>query len=127
MPRRSGQVAETDAVEGEPVTYRRALGGAPGPPSDLALRFAALEARVDALEERFHETLANLTITVVDGYVVRVWPDLETGQWVADCAAVGASVQQATREEALAAIRVMVAEAVAALKDWGETPPPREV
>jgi len=88
---------------------------------------AALDERVNLLEERFHETLANLSIALVDGYFVKVWPDGETGHWVAECPTVGACVQEPTKRKALKAIRAMVAEMLAALQEWAERVPPKDV
>jgi len=127
MPRSRAQLAETDAGRAEPVTYPRPVVDSADAVAELTRRVEALGAGLEDLEERFHETLASLTIAVVDGYFVKAWPDLETGQWVAECAAVGACVQEATRDGALKAIRAMVPEVLAALKDWGEALPPKDV
>jgi predicted RNase H-like HicB family nuclease len=127
VPRRVGGAVADSVAQVRKTTCLKAEPPGAAALEGVARRVGPLEARVEALEERFHETLANLAITVVDGYVVKTWPDLETDQWVAECAAVGACVQGSTREEALTAIHAMVPEMLAALQDWGEPLPPREV
>ena len=111
-----GPLAETVALEME------------GPSTgDLEARVEALEGQLDQLHNNMHRMLADLEVRIVEGYIVKAWPDVETGEWVAECPKVGAAVQEPSREEALDAIGTMVAEMLQVKQEFGDPVPARDV
>jgi len=81
---------------------------------------------LEALVERFHESLSALEVLVVDGYLVKVWPDAEDGGYVAECPTVQCVSQGETRDEALAGVKAAMQEMVSGLADLGHPPPPKD-
>ncbi|MBM3474086.1 MAG: hypothetical protein FJX75_12525 [Armatimonadetes bacterium] len=94
---------------------------------DLEARMEALEEQLDQLHNNMHRMLADLEIRIVDGYIVKAWLDVETGEWVAECPKVGAAVQEPSRDEALDAIGTMIAEMLQVKHEFGDPVPPRDV
>jgi len=96
-------------------------------PRQLRDDLAELRADLDAQGEDLQRTLAELEIAIVDGYLVKVWPDLRSGVWVAHCPTIRCVVQEATRDEAVAAIGESIAEMLDVLAEMGTELPPRDV
>jgi predicted RNase H-like HicB family nuclease len=78
-------------------------------------------------ERRLQETLAGLEIVCIGGYLVKVWPDLASGHWVAHCPTVRCVVQEATRDEAVSAITESIAEMLDVLATMGAGRPLTDV
>lgn len=125
---RTAQTAAGSPTTGAPraaeVQEQRDVGlEAPALVGELRAEVEELREELEALGDSF----AALQIAVINGYVVKLWPDAETGGWIADCPAVGCACQGATRDEAADNITVSIDEMVAALSDLGEEPPLRDV
>ena len=93
------------------------------PLGELKSEVEELREEIEALSDSF----AGLQIAVTNGYLVKLWPDAETGGWIADCPTVRCACQGATRDEARDNMAVSIDEMLAALSDLGEEPPPRDV
>jgi predicted RNase H-like HicB family nuclease len=96
-------------------------------PRELRDELAELRADLDAQAEDLQRTLAELEIGIVDGYLVKIWPDLKSGVWVAHCPTVRCVVQEAARDDALTAIAESIAEMLDVLAETGTELPSRDV
>jgi predicted RNase H-like HicB family nuclease len=94
---------------------------------ELRLKVEDLQSQVDQLHSSLHRMFADLDVRIVSGYLVKAWPDVETGEWVADCPRVGAAVQEESCEEAVQAIAAMIAEVLRVRAEFGDPIPPRDV
>jgi predicted RNase H-like HicB family nuclease len=90
-------------------------------PLDIPVYVRELEARIEKAES----LLAALEIVGVDGYVVKLWP--EEGEWIAHCPTARCVVQEASRDEALAAIRTSIGEMLEVLSDAGAAIPTKDI
>lgn len=88
---------------------------------------ARVRAEIEVQAQQFHETLANLEIVVLDGYLVKVWPDPKLGVWIAHCPTVRCVVQEATRDEVVAAAVESIREMLGVLAEMGADLPPKDV
>ena len=93
----------------------------------LEKEVATLRERLDEMLENVHEMLAGLEMLAVDGYFVKVWPDLESGEWVAHCPTVRAVAQAGGRDAVVEAIGSSIGEMLQALADVDVAPPQKDV
>ena len=96
-------------------------------PRQLRDELAGLRADLGAQAEDLQRTLADLEIAIVDGYLVKLWPDLKSGVWIAHCPTVRCVVQEPTRDEAVAAIAESITEMLDVLAEMGADLPSRDV
>jgi len=80
-----------------------------------------LECEVDCLQD----ALAGLEVSVVDGYFVRVWKDVNN--WIGYCPAVGAVVELDSKEKALTGVTEDMQEMLGALAALGEPAPEKDI
>jgi len=96
-------------------------------PRQLRDDLAELRADLNSQAESLQRTLAELEIAIIDGYVVKVWPDLKSGVWIAHCPTVRCVVQEDTRDEAVAAMRESIAEMLDVLAEMEAELPPKDL
>jgi hypothetical protein len=95
--------------------------------SALGRRVDELQSEVDHLHNRLHEMFACLEVRVMCGYLVKIWPDAEVGEWVAECPKVGVGVQEPSRDEAVQAIGSMVEKVLQLKRDFGDELPAEDL
>jgi hypothetical protein len=117
-----------------PDAKRTRGSGTPQPAvAELQAEVEQLRGEVVALREEFEnrvealcESLVGMEIAVVEGYVVKLWPDAESDWWIAECPTVKCVCQEESRDAVAVAIRETIPECLAALDEL-DARPPRDV
>ena len=93
----------------------------------LEQQVATLQDWVDEAMELLEETLANLEMAVVDGYFVKIWPDAESGEWVAHCPTVRVVAQAEDRDSVVEAIASNMSEMLNVLEEMDAERPGKDL
>ena len=94
----------------------------------LRAQLADREREVKELEEEIEKLeviLFTQEFVLIDGYVVAVWPE-DDGTFLASCNKLHATVQEATREEALRSVREAMEVVREGMATVGRGLPPRD-
>lgn len=89
---------------------------------ELRAQIAALTEQVEQLED----ALAGQEFYIVGGYIVTVWP-VGDGTYIASCPTLHASVQEASRDEAIESVREAMGAVEKGFAQSGRPMPPTDV